>query len=91
MVIAAPCTGRTFPVFKRSLPRIWMSPFSLYEIDKKRFTCSGGTATLDLMLKLIENRHGRDLAQKISQYYHHDRIRSDNDSQQMASPPRPGR
>jgi transcriptional regulator GlxA family with amidase domain len=72
------------PVFKEAYPHLEVA-FSLYEIDKNRFTCSGGTATLDLMLKLIENRHGRDLAQKISQYYHHDRIRTDNDSQQMAS------
>lgn len=58
--------------------------FTLYEIDKNRFTCSGGTAALDMMLKLIENQHGRVLAQEISQYFHHDRIRTDTDSQQMA-------
>lgn len=71
------------PVLKETYPQLDVT-YTLYEIDKKRFTCSGGTATLDMMLKLIENQHGRCLAQKISQYYHHDRIRSDIDSQQMA-------
>jgi transcriptional regulator GlxA family with amidase domain len=71
-------------VFKEFYPQLDVA-FSLYEIGEKRFTCSGGTAALDMMLKLIENRHGRVLAQEISQYFHHDRIRGDIDSQQMAS------
>ncbi|MFT5657092.1 MAG: transcriptional regulator GlxA family with amidase domain [Gammaproteobacteria bacterium] len=72
------------PLLKETYPQLDVA-FTLYEIDKKRFTCSGGTAALDMMLKLIENQHGRGLAQKISQYYHHDRIRTNIDSQQMAS------
>lgn len=71
------------PVFKELYPQLDVA-FTLYEISQKRFTCSGGTAALDMMLKLVENQHGRVLAQKISQYYHHDRIRSGIDSQQMA-------
>jgi len=73
----------SIPVLKEAYPQLEIT-FTLYEIDSNRFTCSGGTATLDMMLKLIENQHGRCLAQKISQYYHHDRIRSGIDSQQMA-------
>ena len=72
------------PVFKELYPQLDVA-FTLYEIDEKRFTCSGGTAALDMMLKIIENQHGRPLAQEISQYFHHDRIRTDIDSQQMAS------
>ena len=71
------------PVFKELYPQRNVA-FSLYEIDNKRFTCSGGTAALDMMLKLIENQYGRDLAQKISLQFHHDRIRTQIDSQQMA-------
>lgn len=71
------------PVFKEIYPHLDVA-FSLYEIDKKRFTCSGGTAALDMMLKLIENQYGRPLAQQISQQFQHDRIRTDIDSQQMA-------
>lgn len=71
------------PVFKEMYPHLDVT-FTLYEINNKRFTCSGGTAALDMMLKLIENQHGRVLAQEISQQFQHDRIRTDIDSQQMA-------
>ena len=71
------------PVFKEIYPQLVVT-FTLYEIDNKRFTCSGGTAALDMMLKLIENQHGRVLAQQISQQFQHDRIRTTVDSQQMA-------
>ncbi len=71
------------PVFKELYPQLDVA-FSLYEIDQQRFTCSGGTAALDMMLKLIENQHGRKLAQQISQQFQHDRIRTEIDSQQMA-------
>lgn len=71
------------PVFKEIYPHLDVK-FTLYEINNKRFTCSGGTAALDMMLKLIENQHGRVLAQEISQQFQHDRIRTDIDSQQMA-------
>ncbi len=71
------------PVFKELYPQLDVA-FSLYEIDQQRFTCSGGTAALDMMLKLIENQYGRSLAQEISQQFQHDRIRTEIDSQQMA-------
>jgi len=71
------------PVFRELYPHLEVA-FTLYEIDGRRLTCSGGTAALDMMLKLIETRHGRELAQQISQQFHHDRIRSEIDSQQMA-------
>jgi transcriptional regulator GlxA family with amidase domain len=71
-------------VFKEFYPHLDVA-FTLFEIAEKRFTCSGGTAALDMMLTLVENQHGRVLAQEISQYFHHDRIRSDIESQQMAS------
>ena len=71
------------PVFKELYPQLEIS-FTLYEIDERRFTCSGGIAALDMMLKLIENQYGRKLAQQISQQFQHDRIRTEIDSQQMA-------
>ena len=71
------------PVFKELYPQIDVA-FSLYEIGPHRLTCSGGTAALDMMLKMIENKHGRKLAQQISQQFQHDRIRTEIDSQQMA-------
>ena len=71
------------PVFKELYPQLDVA-FTLYEIGERRFTCSGGTAALDMMLKLIENQYGRRLAQDISQQFQHDRIRTEIDSQQMA-------
>ena len=71
------------PVFKELYPQLEVA-FTLYEIAERRFTCSGGTAALDMMLKLIENEYGRQLAQQISQQFQHDRIRTEIDSQQMA-------
>ncbi len=71
------------PVFKELYPQLDVS-FTLYEINSRRFTCSGGIAALDMMLKLIENQYGRKLAQQISQQFQHDRIRTEIDSQQMA-------
>jgi len=71
------------PVFKELYPQLDVA-FTLYEIAERRFTCSGGTAALDMMLKLIEIQNGRQLAQQISQQFQHDRIRTEIDSQQMA-------
>ena len=71
------------PVFKELYPQAEVA-FTLYEIHERRFTCSGGTAALDMMLKLIEIQFGRQLAQEISQQFQHDRIRTEIDSQQMA-------
>jgi len=71
------------PVLKELYPQLDVA-FTLYEIAERRFTCSGGTAALDMMLKLIENQYGRRLAQQISQQFQHDRIRTEIDSQQMA-------
>ncbi|MBT8437649.1 MAG: AraC family transcriptional regulator, partial [Gammaproteobacteria bacterium] len=71
------------PVFKELYPQLEVT-FTLYEIAERRYTCSGGIAALDMMLKLIENQYGRQLAQQISQQFQHDRIRTEIDSQQMA-------
>ena len=47
----------------------------IYEIDRDRLTCSGGTAAMDLMLRLIADRHGRERAQQVANQFHHERIR----------------
>ena len=55
----------------------------LFEIDGNRVTCSGGTASLDMMLNLITQTHGANLAAKISYQFIHDRIREPSDRQRM--------
>ena len=55
----------------------------LFEIDRDRFTCSGGTAALDMMLHLIAKQHGFTLANEVSEQFIHDRIREPHDRQRM--------
>ena len=56
----------------------------LFEIDRNRFTCSGGTAALDMMLNLIGRQHGHELAAAVSEQFIHERIRDQHDHQRMA-------
>jgi transcriptional regulator GlxA family with amidase domain len=62
----------------------------VFEIDRNRFTCSGGTAALDLMLNLIARQHGHELAAAVSDQFMHERIRDQHDQQRMALPARLG-
>ena len=55
----------------------------LFEIDGNRFTCSGGTAALDLMLSLIALRQGRELATQVAEQFIHERIRDTHEHQRM--------
>ena len=57
---------------------------NLFEIDRKRITCAGGTAALDLKLYLIRLNHGADLAGRVSDQFMHSRIRDPQDQQRMA-------
>ncbi|MCB1501294.1 MAG: GlxA family transcriptional regulator [Bauldia sp.] len=54
---------------------------SLFAIDRNRLTCAGGVATLDMMLHLIAIRHGRALAEVVSNGMVHGRIRHDSEVQ----------
>ena len=68
--------------FTEEFPHIKVSS-DLYEVDNDRFTCSGGTAALDMMLHLIGRQHGQQLANDISEQFIHDRIREPHDHQRM--------
>ena len=68
--------------FREDFPEIEATE-ELFEIDRSRFTCSGGTATLDLMLSLIAADHGRALATKVAEQFIHERIRDPHDRQRM--------
>lgn len=71
------------PGFAEEFPDITLSS-ELFEVDGRRFTCSGGTAAIDLMLHRIAARHGQDLAMAVSEQMLHQRIRSRGDHQRMA-------
>jgi transcriptional regulator GlxA family with amidase domain len=70
------------PGFVEAFPDIDVAA-DLYEIDRNRFTCSGGTAPLDLMLSRIAATHGDELATKVSEQCLLDRIRGPHDRQRM--------
>ena len=70
------------PGFMEEFPAIDVSA-DLFEVDRKRLTCSGGTAALDLMLHLIARDHGQELAVKVSEQCLLDRIRQPHDHQRM--------
>ena len=55
----------------------------LFEIDRDRFTCSGGTAPLDMMLNIISRQHGAQLAVAISEEFICERIRGRHDRQRV--------
>lgn len=47
----------------------------LFEIDRRRYTCAGGTAPLDLMLFLVRRDYNREIAAAISEQFTIDRVR----------------
>ncbi|WP_281686487.1 GlxA family transcriptional regulator [Pseudomonas citronellolis] len=55
----------------------------LFSIDRDRFTSSGGTAPMDMMLHLIGHAHGHDLAAAISEMFIYERIRNEQDHQRV--------
>jgi len=75
--------------FEEAYPDIEVTD-DIYEIDRNRITCSGGTASLDLMLHMVGMTHGQELAGKVSEQFIHDRIRDANDHQRMALQSRVG-
>ena len=56
----------------------------IFAIDGDRYTCSGGTAALDMVLQIVVERQGRMLANAVSEQFIHPRIRDTRDSQRMA-------
>lgn len=55
----------------------------LFEIDRNRFTCAGGTAAADLMLSLIMRDHGQAIASEVTEQLIHHRIREAGERQRM--------
>ena len=65
---------------REEFPRVIISE-QLFTIDRNRYTCSGGVAPLDLMLNLIDSKLGTRIAQRVSEQFIVERIRSDRDRQ----------
>ena len=63
---------------------------SVFVIDGNRLSTAGGTSSIDLMLKLIANDHGEELANAVADQLIYSSIRTDQDTQRLSIPTRIG-
>ncbi|MEL6564121.1 MAG: GlxA family transcriptional regulator [Pseudomonadota bacterium] len=63
---------------------------SVFVVDEKRMTTAGGTSSIDLMLKLIADDHGEELANAVADQLIYSAIRTDQDTQRLSVPTRIG-
>ena len=63
---------------------------SVFVVDGNRITTAGGTASIDLMLKLIAEHHGEELAGAVADQLIYSAIRTDQDTQRLSIPTRIG-
>jgi AraC family transcriptional regulator, glycine betaine-responsive activator len=55
----------------------------LFEIDRNRFTCAGGTAAIDMMLSIITRQKGSEIAAQVTDQLIHHRMRDSHERQRM--------
>ena len=67
---------------REEFPEVQVSD-DLFIIDRDRITSAGGQASMDMMLKLINDRHGNKLVTHISEQFMCERIRSSDDRQRI--------
>lgn len=75
--------------FAEDFPDVTLTK-SVFVIDGNRMTTAGGTASLDLMLKIIADDHGEDLAGAVADQLIYNAIRTDQDTQRLSVPTRIG-
>jgi transcriptional regulator GlxA family with amidase domain len=63
---------------------------SVFVVDGNRLTTAGGTSSIDLMLKVIADDHGEDLANAVADQMIYSSIRTDQDTQRLSVPTRIG-
>jgi len=71
-------------VFRETFPDIDVTD-QLFCIDRDRLTCSGGAATIDMMLRIIDDDLGGRIASKTAEMMQVERVRSTVDRQASAS------
>ena len=67
---------------REEFPHLIISP-ELFEIDRDRYTCAGGTAPIDMMLFEVRQQHGTEIATAISEQFMCERIRDQHDRQRV--------
>jgi len=63
---------------------------SVFVIDGNRITTAGGTASIDMMLKIIAEDHGEELGNAVADILIYSAIRTDQDTQRLSIPTRIG-
>lgn len=63
---------------------------SVFVVDGNRMTTAGGTSSIDLMLKVIADDHGEDVANAVADQQIYASIRTDQDTQRLSVPTRIG-
>lgn len=56
--------------FRREFPNLDVTG-NAYEVDRKRLTCSAGTAAMDMVLHVISERHGPTIAGEVAHQFTH--------------------
>ena len=75
--------------FAEDFPEVQLTR-SVFVADGNRLTTAGGMASIDLMLKLIADAHGADLAATVADQLIYASIRTDQDTQRLSIPARIG-
>lgn len=78
-----------FDAFQEEFPEIDVSK-RLFEVDGNRYTCAGGAAASDMMLALIAQDGGTELATVIADQIIHAPIRTQREEQRLSVPARIG-
>lgn len=63
---------------------------SVFVIDGNRMSTAGGTASIDMMLKIIAADHGEEVANTVADQLIYSSIRTDQDTQRLSIPTRIG-
>jgi transcriptional regulator GlxA family with amidase domain len=63
---------------------------SVFVVDGNRMTTAGGTSSIDLMLKLVADDQGEELANAVADQLIYSSIRTDQDTQRLSVPTRIG-
>ncbi len=56
---------------------------SVYTIDRERYTCSGGTAPVDMILHLVRRQLGADVSAGVAEQFVYERVRQSADQQRV--------
>ena len=63
---------------------------TVFVCDGNRYTTAGGTSSIDLLLKIIADDHGEELASAVADQMIYSSIRTDKDTQRLSVPTRIG-